>query len=85
MSFKAVCSKISKSVSRRSWLWLGHGLAHRGTLQKLGWQVDQQGINDLENAITGNGTPDPDIGKLKKPRLVSKARARTLCSSSYQL
>lgn len=39
--------------------------------QSLGWQVDFNGKDDLSTALTSD-LPDPDIGILKKPRLVSK-------------
>lgn len=40
-------------------------------LQSLGWEVDFRGKDDLQTALTSDA-PDPDIGILKKPRLVSK-------------
>jgi len=47
---------------------------HWWILQSLGWAVDFRGKDDLEVAITSD-LPDPDIGILKKPRLVSKVRS----------
>ncbi|GAA6059744.1 hypothetical protein JCM10212_001952 [Sporobolomyces blumeae] len=41
-------------------------------IERLGWNVDFQGADKLTNSIISDGSADPDIGKLKKPRLVSK-------------
>ncbi|GAA6025685.1 hypothetical protein JCM10207_003827 [Rhodosporidiobolus poonsookiae] len=40
-------------------------------VEALGWKVDFAGADTLVAPLTSDG-PDPDIGKLKKPRLVSK-------------
>ncbi|GAA5974470.1 hypothetical protein JCM11641_003235 [Rhodosporidiobolus odoratus] len=40
-------------------------------VKNLGWDVDFAGADTLVEPLVGEG-PDPDIGKLKKPRLVSK-------------
>lgn len=46
-----------------------------GDIENLGWKVDFVGADKLGESITAeNGGSDPDIGKLKKPRLVSKVR-----------
>lgn len=41
----------------------------------MGWEVDTSDIDSeaLMNSVVSDG-PDPDIGMLKKPRLVSKVR-----------
>lgn len=43
-------------------------------MQTLGWEVDFGGLDSLAPAsfTLGEGVEDPDIGMLKKPRLVSK-------------
>ncbi|GAA5895822.1 arginase [Sporobolomyces salmoneus] len=41
-------------------------------IEGLGWKVDFQGADKLTQSIHSNGSDDPDIGILKKPRLVSK-------------
>ncbi|ORY65652.1 hypothetical protein BCR35DRAFT_308594 [Leucosporidium creatinivorum] len=41
-------------------------------IKALGYEVDFQGADTLAHALVSDGTADPDIGKLKKPRLVSK-------------
>ncbi|GAA5852263.1 hypothetical protein JCM3766R1_004919 [Sporobolomyces carnicolor] len=41
-------------------------------IEGLGWKVDFQGADKLTQSIHSNGAEDPDIGVLKKPRLVSK-------------
>jgi len=43
--------------------------------QGLGWKVDFQGADKLTQSIHSDGSADPDIGILKKPRLVSKVRS----------
>ncbi|KAM0755607.1 Ureohydrolase [Meredithblackwellia eburnea MCA 4105] len=40
-------------------------------IETLGWNVDFAGPESLGTSLVSDG-PDPDIGKLKKPRLVSK-------------
>ena len=54
-----------------------------GDIENLGWKVDFVGADKLGESITAeNGGSDPDIGKLKKPRLVSKvrgAKATSVC------
>ncbi|GAA6027824.1 hypothetical protein JCM8097_001734 [Rhodosporidiobolus ruineniae] len=40
-------------------------------IEFLGWKVDFAGADTLVEPLVSD-TPDPDIGKLKKPRLVSK-------------
>lgn len=44
--------------------------------QGLGWKVDFQGADKLTQSVHSDGTEDPDIGVLKKPRLVSRVRLR---------
>ncbi|KAI5478909.1 hypothetical protein MNV49_004430 [Pseudohyphozyma bogoriensis] len=41
-------------------------------IQDLGYVVDFQRADELSTSITSINEPDPDIGNLKKPRLVSK-------------
>lgn len=47
-----------------------------GDIEALGWKVDFAGADKLSQSITaeGNNGSDPDIGKLKQPRLVSQVR-----------
>ncbi|GAA5832664.1 hypothetical protein JCM11251_001403 [Rhodosporidiobolus azoricus] len=40
-------------------------------IENLGWKVDFAGADTLVNSIVSD-KPDPDIGRLKKPRLVSQ-------------
>lgn len=47
-------------------------IGSRISLQALGYEVDFKGADALSTSLVSDGTPDPDIGKLKKPRLVSK-------------
>ncbi|KAK4055904.1 Arginase, catabolizes arginine to ornithine and urea [Microbotryomycetes sp. JL221] len=41
-------------------------------IQSLGWAVDFKNRDQLDQSITSDGDKDTDIGKLKKPRLVSR-------------
>ncbi|TNY17624.1 hypothetical protein DMC30DRAFT_429508 [Rhodotorula diobovata] len=43
-----------------------------GDIENLGWKVDFAGADTLVSSSLVSDKPDPDIGILKKPRLVSK-------------
>lgn len=49
--------------------------------QALGWKVDFAGADTLVSPLVADG-PDPDIGKLKKPRLVSNVRINNCMDAS---